>query len=240
AWGSSNPSVATVDGSGLVTGATGGTATITATVEGKSGVSSITVSTVPVASVSVSPASANLQQGQTVQLAATPRDAAGNPLTGRAVSWVSTNSSAATVSGSGLVTGVGGGAATITASSEGQAGTAAITVTTVPVASVTVSPGSAALLTGQTIQLTATPKDAGGNALSGRVVSWATSNGSVATVTTSGLVIGVAAGAATITATSEGKSGTALVTVVVPGPAAGCTPTGSGVCCSVAGTAGND
>src|SRR5437588_12597384 len=97
----------------------------------------------PVASVSVGPASASLRQGQTVQLAATPRDAAGNPLTGRAVSWVSTNSSAATVSGSGLVTGVGGGTATITASSEGHAGTATVVVTAVAVASVSVSPAAA-------------------------------------------------------------------------------------------------
>jgi len=144
------------------------------------------------------------------------------------------------VTTTGRVSGVAAGSATITATSEGQAGTAAITVTTVPVASVTVTPASAALLTGQTIQLTATPKDAGGNALSGRVVAWATSNGSVATVTTSGLVIGVAAGSATITATSESKSGSALVTVVVPTPGAGCTPTGSGVCRYVDAATGND
>ena len=239
-WVSSNSSAATVSGSGLVTGVGGGTATITASSEGHAGTATIVVTAVPVTSVSVSPASASVPQGQTVQLTATPRDASGNALSGRAVTWTSSNTSVATVTNTGRVSGVTAGSATITATSEGQAGTAAITVTTVPVASVTVSPGSAALLTGQTIQLTATPKDAGGNALSGRVVSWATSNGSVATVTTSGLVIGVAAGAATITATSEGKSGTALVTVVVPGPAAGCTPTGSGVCYYVDGTAGND
>src|SRR5438132_884609 len=93
------------------------------------------------------------------------------------------------------------------------ADTAAVTITTVPVASVTVSPASASVPVGQTVQLTATPKDASGTPLAGRVVTWASSNMAVATVNGSGVVTGVAAGAATITATSEGKNGTATITV---------------------------
>ena len=215
-WSSSNPSVASVDGSGLVTGGgTAGSATITATSEGQSGTSSITVSSVPVpvSSVTVSPASASVSAGQTVQLTATPKDANGNPLSGRVVSWASSNTSAATVNGTGLVSGVAAGSATITATSEGQSGTASITVT-VPVASVTVSPASASVPAGQTAQLTATPKDVNGNPLSGRVVTWASSNTSVATVSSSGLVTGKVAGSAMITATSEGQSGTSAITVV--------------------------
>src|SRR5207247_1042694 len=74
------------------------------------------------------------------------------------------------------------------------------------------------ILVSKTVQLTATPKDAAGNPLSGRVVTWATSATSVATVSATGLVTGVTVGTATITATSEGKSGTATVTVTpVPG-----------------------
>src|SRR5207249_1091730 len=101
---------------------------------------------------------------------------------GRPVSWGSGNAAVATVSGGGVVTGVTAGAATITATSEGQSGTAAITVSTVPVASVTVSPSTASVPVGQTVQLTATPKDASGNPLSGRTVSWGSSNTAVATV----------------------------------------------------------
>jgi len=212
-WSSSNTSVASVTSSGLVTGATAGSATITATSEGKSGTSTITVTAVPVASVTVSPGSASMQVSQTVQLTATPKDANGNPLPGRAVSWTSSNTSVATVDGSGLVTGVTIGSATITATSEGQSGTASITVSNVPVASVSVSPATAAIQVGQTVQLVATPKDANGNPLSGRTVTWASSNTSVATVSASGLVTGNVAGTATITATSEGQSGTASVTV---------------------------
>jgi len=156
-----------------------------------------------IASVVVSPASATVPVGQTLQLTATPEDANGNPLSGRTVTWSSGSSAVAAVNGSGLVTGVALGSATITAASEGQSGTAAITVTRVPVASVTVSPATANLQQGQTRQLTATPQDASGNALSGRVVTWASGNTAVATVSGSGLVSGVAAGSAAITATSD-------------------------------------
>src|SRR5207245_9429589 len=112
---------------------------------------------------------------------------------------------AATVTSSGLVTGAAAGSATITATSEGKTGTSAITVTSVPVASVTVSPASASVLTGQTVQLTAAPKDASGNPLSGRAVSWTTSNGAVETVSSSGLVTGVTAGSEKIAEPGESR-----------------------------------
>src|SRR2546425_425171 len=212
-WSSSNPAVATVNGAGQATGVAVGAATLTATSEGKSGTAAITVATVPVASVTVSPATASVQVGQTVPLSAIPRDANGNPLAGRTVSWGSSNPAVATVSASGLVTGVTAGAATLTATSEGKSGTAAITVNTVPVAAVTVNPATASVQVGQTVQLSAIPRDANGNPLAGRTVSWGSSNPAVATVSASGLVTGVAAGSATITATSEGQSGTATITV---------------------------
>src|SRR6266498_1021210 len=214
-WASSNTAVATVSTSGLVTGKVAGSATITATSEGQCGASAVTVAAapVPVASVAVTPATPSIQVGQTVQLTATPKDASGNTLTGRTVGWTSSNTAVATVSTSGLVTGKVAGSATITATSEGQSGSAAVTVTPVPVASVAVSPATASILVGQTQQLTATPKDASGNTLSGRVVSWQSSNGSIATVRSSGRVTGLTAGSATITATSEGQSGSAGVRV---------------------------
>src|SRR5207247_17958 len=79
--------------------------------------------------------------------------------------------------------------------------------------SVTVSPAAPSVLVGGTAQLTATPQDSSGYPLSGRTVSWASSAPAVATVGSSGLVTGMAAGTATITATSEGKSGTARASV---------------------------
>src|SRR5216117_725734 len=219
-WSSSNTSVASVNAGGFVTSSAAGSATITAASEGKSGTSAITVTSVPVASVTVSPAPASVQAGQTLQLTATPKDLNGNPLTGRTITWSSSNTSVATLNSSGLVSGVVAGSATITATSEGQSGTAAITVTSVSVASVTVSPASASVQAGQTVQLTATPKDANGNPLTGRTITWSSGNTSVATVNSSGLVSCVVAGSATITATSEGQSGTSAITVT--GAAPGC------------------
>ena len=89
---------------------------------------------------------------------------------------------------------------------------------TVAVASVAVTPGSASLVAGRTLQLSATLKDSAGNPLSGRTVTWTTDGAAVATVNGTGLVRGIAAGSATITATSEGKSGTATITVTTPPP----------------------
>ncbi len=218
-WQSSNSAIASVNGSGLVSGvAAGGPVTMTATSEGQSGTASVTVTVAPVAAVTVTPSSGTVAIGQTVQLTATPRDASGNPLTGRAISWSSSDNTIAMVNSSGLVTGVVAGAVTITATSEGQSGTASITVSGVPVASVTVSPASASVPVGQTVQLSATLRDANGTILTGRSVTWASNNTPVATVTGTGLVTAKVAGSATITATSEGQSGTAAITVT---PSAG-------------------
>ena len=88
-----------------------------------------------------------------------------------------------------------------------------MTVSNVSVASVTVAPATPSIQAGQTVQLTATPRDANGTLLAGRVIAWATSNTAVATVSGAGLASGVGAGGATITATSEGKSGSSAITV---------------------------
>lgn len=214
-WTSSNTNVATVSGTGLVSGNAAGSATITGTSEGQTGTSALTVALVPVASVAVTPASAGINAGQTIQLSATTKDANGNVLTGRAITWTTNNAAVATVNASGLVTGQGAGTATITATSEGQTGTSAITVTVIPVASVTVTPASASILVAGTVQLTATLRDSSGNTLTGRVVTWTTSNAAVATVTSAGVVTGRGAGTATVTATSGGQSGSSAVTVAL-------------------------
>jgi len=167
----------------------------------------------PVASLTVNPPSLTLTVGSIQQLSSVLKDASGNILTGRAVAWTSSSPTVATVNAAGLATGVATGAATVTATSEGQSGAASVTVNNVPVASVAVNPTSASVTVGQTLQLTATPKDANGNPLSGRAVTWMSSATGVAIVNGSGAVTGVAPSAATITATSEGKSGTATITV---------------------------
>src|SRR6266705_5403229 len=87
------------------------------------------------------------------------------------------------------------------------ADTATVAVTLPPVASVSVSPASASVLLTQTVQLTAPTLDSTGTVLTGRTVTWSSSITGVATVNGNGLVAGVATGSATITARSEGQSG---------------------------------
>ena len=84
-----------------------------------------------------------------------------------------------------------------------------------PVASVTVTPVSSSLEVGRTVQLIAVAKDSTGAVLN-RPMTWSSSSGLLATVSSAGLVTGHRAGSATITATSEGQSGTAAITVTAP------------------------
>jgi len=172
-----------------------------------------------VATVSVTMASANLVVGQTSAATAVLRDASSNALTGRTITWSSSALGVATVSTSGMVTAVAAGAANIMATSEGQSGFATATVTTsVPVATVTVSLGSTRRSIGQTTEATATIRDASGTRLTGRVVSWNTSNALVAAVNASGIVTAVGPGTSSITATSENvQSAGAILTAAVPG-----------------------
>lgn len=219
-WATSAPGVATVSATGLVRGVAAGQATITATSEGQSGTASVTVQIAPVATIVVTPASPSIAISATVQLTATLRDASGNVLTGRAVTWETSAGGTAIVNASGLVTGVAGGQATITARSEGQAGSTVVTVQAAPapVATVDVTPIAPTVAVNATQQLTATLKDASGAVLTGRTITWSTSAGGIATVSSTGLVLGISAGQATITALSEGKSGVATVTVPTPPP----------------------
>ncbi|HEV8399056.1 MAG TPA: Ig-like domain-containing protein, partial [Gemmatimonadales bacterium] len=213
-WTSSDEAVAIVESDdGDVNGVAVGTATITATSEGQSGTATVNVVPPPVASVDVTPTTASILAGSTVQLTATPKSANGTPLPGRVVTWASGNPAAATVDANGLVTGVGAGVATITATSEGQSGTANVGVGLVPVASVDVSPATASVAVGGNVQLTATPKDANGNPLAGRTVAWTRSDPAVGWVDTNGLALGLSAGNVTITATIEGQTGTSALTV---------------------------
>ena len=165
--------------------------------------------------VTVSPTTAELDVGETVQLRAEVRDQNSNVMAGATVTWMSSASSVSTVNTSGLVTGISaGGPVTITATSGGQSGAAQISVLA-RVASVEVTPPEAQLLIGDSEQLAAVTTDAEGNILTGRAVTWRSSNPSVASVDVSGLVTGVSGGGpVTITATSEGQSGTAQIAVL--------------------------
>ena len=100
----------------------------------------------------------------------------------------------------------------------GVGGTTTPTPDPKPVASVAVTPLTASVEVAQIQQFTATLRDAGGNTLTGRSVAWSSSSQAVATVSQAGLVTGSGAGEATVTATAEGRSGTATISVTQPLP----------------------
>jgi len=172
-----------------------------------------------VASVDVAAPGSDLQVGGTLQLTATARDAKGTTLTGRTIAWTSASSAIATVSSGGVVTGVAVGSAVITATIEGKSGSQTVTVVPPPVASVSVTVASGSLQVGQTTQATAVTRDANNNVVTGRTISWSSTNPQIASVSTSGVVTALTAGSTTIIATSESKSGSAQVTVSSGNPA---------------------
>jgi alpha-tubulin suppressor-like RCC1 family protein len=183
------------------------------------------------------PTSLTLRADETGQVSATPKDARGVPLTGRFVAFESSDPAVAVVDGNGMVKAVAPGAATIRARivplvppGTDPCGIAyficawpshnvPVTVPA-PVASVEVSPVSAAIAIGDVLPLTAVLKDGNENVLTGRTIVWSSTDPTIASVSTLGSVQGVAAGSVTIQATSEGKSGTASIIVLGAAPSA--------------------
>lgn len=216
-WSSSSTSRATVNSQGVVTGVSSGTATIRATVEGVTGQATVTVAMAPVASVAVELEDATVEATSPIRDETTAtailKDASGNVLTGRTVTWSSSNTSRATVNSSGVVTPLSAGTVDIRATSEGVTGLRTLTIVTPKVDDVDVELGSPSIIVGGTTTANAILRDAQGNVLTGRSVTFSMTPSGVVTVTSSGQVTGVANGTAVITATSEGKSGQATITV---------------------------
>ena len=211
-WKSDNEGVAIVDNSGNVTAKAAGTATITATVDGKSASCKVTVNgqttTVPVQSVGLNQTTLELKAGNTATLTATvsPESA-----TDKTVTWTSDKPEIAAVEG-GTVTAKAEGTAIITAKAGDKTATCTVTVTKADVAveSVTLDKTSLELKAGNNATLTATvsPDNA-----TDRTVTWESNATNIATVDNNGAVTAKAAGTATITAKAGDKTATCTVTV---------------------------
>ncbi|MDX1493109.1 MAG: Ig-like domain-containing protein, partial [Longimicrobiales bacterium] len=127
--------------------------------------------------------------------------------------WTSLDESLLTIDGS-TATGVAVGLVDVVATAGAVSDTATIEVVVPPVDSVAVAPSSLDVILGQTTTLAATTLDVDGQVLTGRPVTWASLNQTVATVDQTGQVTAVGLGSAVITATSEGVEGSATVNVV--------------------------
>ena len=218
-YSSGNTSIATVSSTGLVTGKAVGKATISVSYGDKSDSSvTVNVGAPDVTSISVSPNPVNIRRGDTRQLAVTAllSDGTGENVTSKS-SYSSANTSIATVSSAGLVTGKAIGTTTVMTTYKGKSYAVAVNVRAPDVMSISVSPNPVSIRRGDTSQLTATALLSDGtyeNVTS--KASYSSANTSIATVNSAGLVTGKAVGATTVTAVYQGKSYTVAVFVGAP------------------------
>jgi uncharacterized protein YjdB len=147
----SDTNIATVDTKGLVMAVKKGTVIITATAGKYSKTSTITVA-LPAAGITISPTTASVAEGKTQQLTVTVTPVGST----NKVTYKSSDTSIATVNGSGLVTGVKKGRAIITATAGKYSKTSTIMVT-LPAAGITITPATATVAEGKTQQLTVAP-----------------------------------------------------------------------------------
>ena len=213
-WTTSNPSVATVSSNGLVTAISAGNAIITAKTADGSNLSATCAITVKqlATSISLNKTSETLYMGNTLQLIATVYP---STTSDKSVSWSSSNTAVATVSSDGLVTPKSTGTATITVRTEDGSNLTAQCIVTVKqyATSITLSETDISINTGNTFQLSATVLP---STTSNPSVTWSSSNTSVATVSSTGLVTAKSTGEAAITAkTADGSNLSASCNVTV-------------------------
>ncbi len=215
-WTSSGSSVAKVDQDGLITALKTGEVTITATTRDTGKTASVKVKVIrPVTALTLSKTTTTINVGKTEKIAYTiePSNA-----TDKTVKWTSSDTTIATVSSSGTITGKKAGTAVITGTTNSKGKTATITVTVVnPTIKATgISTKSTTTINvGKTEKLSVsfTPSNT-----TNKTVTWKSNNTAVATVDSTGLVKGIKSGVATITVTSQDGNFTAkcIVNVVTP------------------------
>jgi uncharacterized protein YjdB len=203
-WGSSATAIATVNSSGLVTAVSSGQATITATGGGVSGTATITVGTL---SLGVTPTVSTMLAGNTLTLNVS--GALG------AVTWQSSNTSIATVSATGVVTGIFPGRVVVTATvptaSGTQRGTATVDVTA---ATLDITPREATIYEFETVQFSAVARNSRGVILTGLAVAWSSGDPQRAPINATGTVYGAAATSTAISAFAGGISAGASLRVL--------------------------
>ena len=214
AWQSSDGTVATVSPQGLVTAVMNGTVQITATAGSTSARAQVQVMQ-SAGSIVITPEMTTLMSiGETVQLTAAVLDQNGQQVADAVVAWQSSDQAVATVSPQGLVTAVMNGTVQITATAGSASARAQVRVMQ-SAGSIVITPEMTTLMSiGERVQLTASVLDQNGQQVTGAVVAWQSSDGTVATVSPQGLVTAVMNGTAQITATAGSASARAEVRVM--------------------------
>jgi len=217
-WSSSDLAVATIDQGGLASGLTAGMVTIKAGYQGLEASATLVVRVATASAVMVSPAQAILDVGETAPLQALLvfSDGSSKDVSSE-VGWSSSNETAATVDRFGVVTGKAAGSADITARLLGFSAISQVTVSNARLLALRIEPAALSVPAGQTRAFSLAGDFEGGLMRNlTRRAAWSSSKPGVATVGSGvkgGLVVGVAAGTTTITASYLGIDATAPVTV---------------------------
>jgi uncharacterized protein YjdB len=215
-WSSSATVVAAINGSGLAAGLFQGTATIQVNSGSVSASTTLSVGAPALVSIAVTPATATIAAGtsQQYQATGTYSDSSTQTIATTLLAWTSGTPAVATVTNTGLATGLTQGTTTLTGGFASVSASVTLIVGPPNLVSITVVPNAASLSIGATQQLSATGIYTDGSTQNFTAsTTWASSNTNVIGVSSTGLVTAVAAGSATITATSGSASGTAILVV---------------------------
>ena len=213
-WASNDDALVAVNSNGLVTAASNGTATITATAGTVSGTAAVTVAQA-VAGIEITPTVDTLLVGDTLRLMAEATDENGHVVQEAEFSWASSDTLVVSVDRSGLVTGLAAGGAGVTATSSAIVNRAELTVLTPVPTTMRVIPDTVALTAlRQTAQLTAEVRDQDGRVMTEVRVSWSSADTTIASVDSIGLLTAAGSGATTVTATAGEASAKAVVSVM--------------------------
>lgn len=215
-WASENPDAATVDPRGTLTAVGPGKTTITAFADGQSATFVADVMPLKIAKLEIKSPTNTITVGETLQLDLMATDIKNRMHKNVTAEWKSNNERAAQINNSGLVTAVNPGGATFKATIDGKTAAIKMTVVLPPLARLEIQPSTAAITTGETKQFEAMGLDAKNQERKNLNISWKTDPPQVATITNNGLLSAMKAGSVVVTATAEGKTASALVTVTAP------------------------
>ena len=216
-WTSLTASAATISSAGLAKGVGVGSSTIQAASGAVTGSTVLNVSAATLSSIAVTPLNPSISTGSTQQFTATGTfsDASTQNLTS-SVTWTSLKTAVATISASGLASGVTAGSATIQAASGSITGTTTLTVSAVAptLSSIAVTPANPSIQNGATQQFTATGtySDASTKNITS-TVTWSSLSTGVATISSAGLATAVGTGTSTIQAALGAVNGSTVLTV---------------------------
>ena len=216
-WESGQPGIAAIDTTGVATAASEGVARISATFEGVTGATSISIGKPALQSISVTPNPSSLPIGESEQLTATGTysDGSVQDVT-HTVVWTS-SASTVTVALQGVATGAAMGVAQISAAQFEIKGTATVTVGQPALLSIAVAPNQSSLPLGESAQLSATGTFSDGTTQDlTQSATWTSSSPTVASLNGPGAVAAAGIGSAQLSAAYQGVTGNASVTVSQP------------------------